>query len=181
LTPRIKALAWGLAAAGVVVALDQGTKGAVQSHIGRGEDVEVLPFLTLTNTRNTGVAFGLATDISPVVIGAALVLLLGLLVFLASKAREGAPMWLPAGLLIGGALGNLADRVRQDGVTDFIDLPLWATFNLADVAIVAGVALLIWMPERPQGRSTSERRAKPEAKNAGGRQRSRLMGKTSEL
>jgi signal peptidase II len=149
----------------------------VQSHIGRGEEVEVLPFLTLTNTRNTGVAFGLASDISPIVIGAALVLLLGLLVFLATRAREGAPVWLPAALLIGGAVGNLADRVRQDGVTDFIDLPLWATFNLADVAIVAGVALLVFLPERPPGRSTSERRAKPEAKDAGGRPRSRLMRK----
>jgi signal peptidase II len=131
-----------------VVALDQGSKGAVQSHISRGEEVEVLPFLSLTNTRNTGVAFGLASDVSPVVIGAALVLLLGLLIFLAARAREGAPIWLPAGLLIGGALGNLADRVRQDGVTDFIDLPLWATFNLADVAIVAGVALLVLLPDR---------------------------------
>jgi signal peptidase II len=148
LSPRARLLALGLAATGVVVALDQGSKGAIQSHIARGDEVDVLPFLSLTNTRNTGVAFGLATDVSPLLIGAALLLLVGLLVFLGMRAREGAPVWIPAALLIGGALGNLADRVRQDGVTDFIDLPLWATFNLADVAIVAGVALLLFLPER---------------------------------
>jgi len=132
----------------VVVAIDQGSKGLIQSHVERGEKVEVLPFLSLANTRNDGVAFGLAGDVSPVLIGGALVLLVGLLVFLAMRAREGAAVWLPAGLLIGGALGNLADRVRQDAVIDFIDLPLWATFNLADVAIVAGVILLVTLPER---------------------------------
>lgn len=57
-------------------------------------------------------------------------------------------IWIPAGLLIGGAIGNLADRVRQGSVTDFIDLPLWPTFNLADVAITAGVLALLLLPER---------------------------------
>ena len=53
-------------------------------------------------------------------------------------------MWIAVGLLAGGALGNLADRVRAGAVTDFIDLPLWPPFNLADMAITAGVALLAW-------------------------------------
>ena len=52
-------------------------------------------------------------------------------------------MWIAVGLLAGGALGNLADRVRDGAVTDFIDLPAWPPFNLADVAITAGVALLV--------------------------------------
>ena len=145
---RVTQAAWALAAVGVVVALDQGAKAAVRSHIAPGEQVEVLPFLDLTNTRNRGVAFGLAGEVSPVLVGGTLLLLIGLLVFVAIRAREGAAVWLPAGLLIGGALGNLADRARQDAVTDFIDLPLWATFNLADVAIVAGVILLVLLPDR---------------------------------
>jgi signal peptidase II len=132
----------------VVVVLDQASKYVVRDRIGRGDEVEVLPFLDLTNTRNKGVAFGMADGVSPVLIGATMLLLLGLLVYLGGRGRVGVAIWLPAGLLIGGALGNLADRVRDGAVTDFVDLPFWATFNLADVAIVAGVFLLILLPER---------------------------------
>jgi signal peptidase II len=148
LTRRTQAAAWALATCGAVVVIDQASKSAIRETLARGERDEVLPFLTLTNTRNRGVAFGLAGDVSPVLVGAALAVLLALLTFLAFRAKSDWPIWLPAGLLIGGALGNLADRVRDEGVTDFIDLPLWATFNLADVAITAGVILLLVLPER---------------------------------
>jgi signal peptidase II len=141
-----------LVACGVVVAIDQGTKALANSLVDRGDRVEVLPFLSFQNVRNEGVAFGLGGDISAVVIGATIVVLLGLLVFLASRARTGWQIWLPAGLLIGGALGNLADRVRDGAVTDFIDLPLWPTFNLADVAIIAGVILLLFDVESSERR-----------------------------
>jgi signal peptidase II len=140
-------LTLALVACGTVVALDQGTKAAIVSHISRGDTVQVLPFLDLTYTRNRGIAFGLAGDVSPALVGASLLLLIGLLTFLAARAG-GRAIWLPAGLLIGGALGNLADRVRDGSVIDFVDLPLWATFNLADVAIVVGVALLVLLPDR---------------------------------
>jgi signal peptidase II len=139
-----------LAACGVVVAVDQGTKALATSLVDRGERVEVLPFLAFENVRNKGVAFGLGDDISAVVVGATVIVLLGLLVFLASRSRTGWPIWLPAALLIGGALGNLADRVRDGAVIDFIDLPLWPTFNLADVSIVVGVLLLLFEVERTE-------------------------------
>jgi signal peptidase II len=145
-----------LAACGVVVAVDQGTKALATSLVDRGERVEVLPFLAFENVRNKGVAFGLGGDISAVVVGATVVVLLGLLVFLASRSRKGWPIWLPAALLIGGAVGNLADRVRDGAVIDFIDLPLWPTFNLADVSIVVGVLLLLFEVERTE----SDRRRK---------------------
>jgi signal peptidase II len=141
-----------LVACGVVVAVDQGTKALANSLVDRGDRVEALPFLAFQNVRNEGVAFGLGGDISAVVIGVTIVVLLGLLVFLGARARTGWQIWLPAGLLIGGALGNLADRVRDGAVTDFIDLPLWPTFNLADVAIVAGVILLLFDVERSERR-----------------------------
>ena len=70
-------------------------------------------------------------------------------------------IWLPAGLLIGGALGNLADRVRDGAVTDFIDLPVWPTFNLADVAIVVGVVLLVLLPEIAAERRSRARARRP--------------------
>jgi lipoprotein signal peptidase len=137
-----------LAACGVVVALDQGTKALATSVVSRGDRIEVLPFLHLENVRNQGVAFGIGGDISAVFIGATIILLLGFLVFLAVRGGSGWLVWLPAALLIGGALGNLADRVRDGAVTDFISLPAWPTFNLADVAIVVGVLLLLFDVER---------------------------------
>jgi signal peptidase II len=138
----------GLAACGVVVAFDQGSKALATSVVDRGDRVEVLPFLAFENVRNKGVAFGLGGDISAALIGVTIVLLVGLLVFLALRADGGWLVWLPAALLVGGALGNLADRVRDGAVIDFIELPLWPTFNLADVAITAGVLLLLLDVER---------------------------------
>jgi signal peptidase II len=144
----------GLAACGAVVALDQGTKALATSLVDQGSRVEVLPFLAFENVRNKGVAFGLGGDISAALIAATIVLLVGLLVFLALRDSNGGWLvWLPAALLLGGALGNLADRVRDGAVIDFIDLPLWPTFNLADVAITVGVLLLLLDVER-SGRRT---------------------------
>ena len=143
-----------LAACGVVVAVDQGTKALATSLVDRGERVEVLPFLAFENVRNKGVAFGLGGDISIVVIAVTVVLLVALLAFLARRPQTGWLLWLPAALLVGGSLGNLADRARDGAVIDFIKLPLWPTFNLADVAIVTGVLLLLIEVER----SGAERR-----------------------
>ena len=136
------------------MAIDQGSKAIATSLVSRGDRVEVLPFLHIENVRNKGVAFGLGGDISAVLIGATIVALIGLLVYLAARGRGGVLVWLPAALLIGGALGNLADRVRDGAVTDFIDLPLWPTFNLADLAIVVGVLLLLIDVERSEPRRT---------------------------
>ena len=149
-----------LAACGVIVAVDQGTKALATSLVSRGDRVEVLPFLAFENVRNKGVAFGIGGDISAVFIGATIIVLLGFLVYLAFRGGTGWLVWLPAALLIGGALGNLADRARDGAVTDFIDLPLWPTFNLADVAIVVGVLLLAAgrraLGEGPEGLVKSE-------------------------
>jgi signal peptidase II len=155
LTKRaVDLLAPALAACGTVVALDQGTKALAASLVGRGDRVEVLPFLAFEDVRNKGVAFGLGGDISAVMIGATVVVLVALLALLGARSGSGWLIWLPAGLLVGGALGNLADRVRDGAVRDFVDLSLWPTFNLADIAIVAGVILLLFDVERAE----SERR-----------------------
>jgi signal peptidase II len=143
LNRRLASIPPALAACGAVVAIDQGSKAVATSLVARGDREEVLPFLAFQNTRNRGIAFGLAGDVSVWLIGAMLVGLLAVLVFLAVRAPNATALWLAAGLLVGGALGNLADRVRDGAVTDFIDLPLWPTFNLADLAIVAGVFLLV--------------------------------------
>ena len=132
-----------LAACGAVVAIDQATKYIATSRLGPGERSEALPFLAFDVSHNEGVAFGLGGDVSTFVIAAELALLGVVLAWLVASARSTPLIWLPAALLIGGALGNLADRAREGAVIDFIDLPSWPTFNLADVAIVAGVVLLV--------------------------------------
>ena len=143
-----------IATAGLVVAVDQVTKQLVDSNIERGDDVNVFIGLDLTNTRNTGVAFGALEGgglIVAILIGLSLALLLGY--FLAN--RDMPLLWLPVGMLLGGALGNLADRAREGAVIDWIDPVAWPAFNIADACIVIGVFLLLWVvegrPKRPRG------------------------------
>ena len=76
-----------------------------------------------------------------------LVALAGLVPWFALHSRR-RYVWIPTGLLLGGALGNILDRLRDGAVTDFVKLPLWPAFNLADVAITVGVLTLLWVLER---------------------------------
>jgi signal peptidase II len=135
-----------IATAGLVVAIDQATKQLIDSKIERGDSVNIFFGLDLTNTRNTGVAFG-ALDgaglIVAILIGLSLALLVGYFVL----NRHMPWLWLPVGLLLGGALGNLADRAREGAVIDFIDPVWWPAFNIADSCIVVGVLVLLWVVE----------------------------------
>lgn len=129
-----------------VVAVDQVAKALVRADIPLGDRVEVLPFLDLVHTRNDGIAFG-ALGGSWIVIVLVVAALGGIVaVFAANATMRWA--WLPTGLLLGGALGNIVDRVLDGGVTDFIKVPHWPQFNLADASITVGVlALLLVMHE----------------------------------
>jgi len=124
-----------------VIALDQGAKAAIEAHLSPGEHVHVLGPLELTLAHNSGIAFGLANGGGVALVALTLVALafVGAL-FARDPGRPG--MWVAVGLLAGGALGNLIDRVRADAVTDFVDLLGWPPFNLADVAITLGVVAL---------------------------------------
>jgi signal peptidase II len=140
------ARAWCLAGAlgAFVIAIDQAAKAAIEAHLVIGEDVDVLGPLGLTLSHNRGVAFGLAGGA-----GAPLVLVtliaLGVVCYLFARNPTRPGMWVATGLLAGGAIGNLADRVRAGAVTDFVDLPPWPPFNLADMSITAGVLLLVFL------------------------------------
>jgi signal peptidase II len=146
------ARAWRLAGAlcGLVVVADQASKAAIEHNLVPGEDVDVLGPLGLTLAHNKGVAFGLAggggTGLLVLTVAA---LALILVLFAREPTRPG--MWIAVGLLAGGAFGNLADRVRAGAVTDFVDIGPWPTFNLADVSITAGVAVLAWAYLRESG------------------------------
>jgi signal peptidase II len=126
----------------VVVALDQVAKAVLDAEIESGEDVDLVLGFELVNVKNEGIAFGFLGDGGDLVLVVTLLALALVLVWFAlAPPRPG--LWIAVGLLVGGALGNLVDRVRDDGVTDFLDPPLWPAFNLADVAITAGVVVLI--------------------------------------
>lgn len=136
--------AWSLAgvSALVVLVLDQLTKAAALASIEPDERRDFLLVLDLVRVRNTGVAFGVLSGGGWLVPALSLLAMLGILVWFALRPIR--PMaWLPAGLVIGGALGNLTDRVRLGAVTDFLKLPGWPAFNIADVAITTGVILLV--------------------------------------
>jgi signal peptidase II len=133
-----------------VVALDQLTKRQVEHSIVPGEERRLLPAVQLVDARNHGVAFGFLPGhhmAVTIVIGVAV---LGLLAYFLRHSTK--PLiWLPTGMLIGGALGNIIDRLRDGSVTDFIKLPLgWPPFNLADASITFGVLLLVLVVEGPR-------------------------------
>jgi signal peptidase II len=136
------------AVAVVVVAADQATKALVREHIREGTSDGVFPGVQLVHVHNRGVAFGLFVNggVLLVLVGAAAVS--ALLIFFATHSRR--PLvWLPTGLLLGGAAGNLIDRLDRGFVTDFIDLPAWPAFNLADMCITLGVLSLLYVLEGP--------------------------------
>ena len=147
--PRTRGASLALACAGVVVAVDQATKQLAIASVDRGASVNVFFGIDITNSRNTGVAFGAFEGGGLVVgllIGASLTLLLAYFSFHAATPG----LWAPVGLLVGGALGNLADRAREGAVIDFIDPSFWPVFNLADAAIVFGVLGLLYVVEGPR-------------------------------
>jgi signal peptidase II len=141
-----------VAVALVVLAADQLTKAIVRGSIGRRERVDLVLGVDLVNTRNSGVAFGFFSGGGTVVAVVAALALLALLGFFATHLTR--PLvWLPTGLLIGGAVGNLLDRAREGAVTDFVDVSIWPAFNLADAAITIGVLSLLYVLEGPPSRA----------------------------
>jgi signal peptidase II len=145
--------AWGRAGAlgALVVLLDQVAKALVENNLVPGEKVDVLGPVGLTLAHNQGVAFGLASGSdAPLIVFA--VLALGFVGFLLARNPGTPGMWVAVGLVAGGALGNLIDRVRAGEVTDYVEIGSWPPFNLADVAITAGVLAFALIFVREEGR-----------------------------
>lgn len=150
--PGTGALARAVATCGLVVAADQATKQLAIASVEQGTSANVFFGLDITNTRNTGIAFGAFRGGGVVVaalIGVSLALLIGYFALHASMPL----LWLPVGMLVGGALGNLADRAREGAVIDYIDPVAWPAFNLADASIVLGVLTLLYVVEGPRERN----------------------------
>lgn len=134
----------------LVLVLDQVAKAVVEDHLVPAQHVDLLGPLGLTLAHNQGVAFGLASGggVALVALTAAALIFVGVL-FARNPTRPW--IWVAVGLLAGGALGNLADRIRADAVTDYVAIGSWPPFNLADVAITVGVAILALSYLREEG------------------------------
>lgn len=161
LEPR-RRYAWAFVAA-VTIAVDQATKAAAFDYVGHSGIINMAPFLAIRTGMNSGVAFGLATQAHPVVlvtVAAAISFLLLVLIWRSRSPLERTGL----GMILGGAIGNIADRLRFGAVRDFIDFHWgawhWPAFNLADAFITLGVLILLVA-------SISDGRKQPLRPNAG--------------
>jgi len=155
------------------ILVDQGTKWIVAANLDRGRSIPVVgDFFRLTHVQNPGGAFGLFRDSGPLF----LILSIAAVIFLFWTVRrfrtETAGMRWALGLVLGGAIGNLIDRVRSGRVVDFFDVGIgdlrWPVFNVADMAVVIGVGLFLLVSmrsggghdreERPEGRTEEDDR-----------------------
>jgi signal peptidase II len=138
----------GLVLAAVLV-LDQVSKALVRGGLAFGQEESVFPLVKFVHTRNRGVAFSALEGHTGLVTAVIAVAVVALVVYFATHADR-PRAWLATGLLAGGAVGNVIDRLHQGYVTDFIKLPAWPVFNVADVAITFGVLALLLVAERPE-------------------------------
>lgn len=141
---------WTLGIAAVILVLDQISKWLALTLLApQGGFVEVTGFFNLVLVYNTGVSFGLFQGDSPLrpyfLSGLALIVVIALLVWVRREPHGLLPYGI--GAVVGGAIGNVFDRLHRPGVVDFLDFHLagwhWPAFNLADSAIVCGVAVIV--------------------------------------
>ena len=119
------------------------TKHVVASNLRLGEGLHVVGPFTIRHVENSGIAFGLFSNATAVVIVVTAFAIGWMLVYFARSGARHPVLPVALGLVIGGSVSNLIDRVRLGHVTDFIDLKYWPAFNLADSFIVVGVAALL--------------------------------------
>lgn len=142
----------------LVVLIDQVTKALVRNGVEVGEEDSILPAVSLVHVRNTGVAFGAFSGGGIIVVVLVVGALSALLYYFVTHIDK--PLiWLPTGMLLGGSIGNIIDRVRDGAVTDFVKLPAWPAFNVADMSITFGVLVLLWVIEQKDGTDAADRRS----------------------
>jgi signal peptidase II len=159
---RAGLLEWtSLAALALTAAMaDQVTKSIATRTLTFGEPVRLLPFLDLLRIHNPGIAFNQLTGAQPVVVVLTLGAITWMTIFFARSGASHGAFPVAVGLLLGGALSNFVDRVRNGHVTDFIHVHHFPVFNLADSFITVGVVLLLYglaAHERHSPRSTARR------------------------
>ena len=141
----------------VVFITDQVTKAWVRASLIEGASRPREGFLRLTHVSNTGSAFGLFPNQTLFLLIASVVGIAVLLIFFRKQAGQGFMVRASLGLQLGGAAGNLVDRITLGKVTDFIDVGAWPVFNLADASIVTGIVILAWLLFRsPKAKPVAE-------------------------
>ena len=142
---RAGSLQWAgmLSVAIVAIAADQVTKHLIVSRLALGESRDLLSFVSISHVRNSGIAFGIFPGRLEVITLLTAIAVAWMLVHFARSGSRHMLFPVALGLLIGGSVSNLADRLRLGYVVDFIDVSHWPTFNLADSFIVSGVVLLL--------------------------------------
>jgi signal peptidase II len=150
-----------LVVAGIIVAFDQWTKTLVRTNIEFGQAWApwpwLMPYVRLVHWQNTGAAFGMLQRFGNVFTILAILVSLVILYYFPHVPRTEWHLRIAMGMQLGGALGNLVDRLTQGFVTDFISVGNFAVFNVADASISVGVAVLIigvWIKERQQKKAT---------------------------
>jgi signal peptidase II len=134
----------------LVVAADQLTKVLIRSHLAVGESLPVTGWLSLTHASNTGAAFGIFQGQSfPLtmvgLVGICVLLLYAFFLYRRLPFLNNTLSEVALGLILGGTIGNLIDRLRLGYVTDFIDFHFWPAFNVADSAIVVGAIMFVYL------------------------------------
>lgn len=130
--------------AAAVALIDQLSKFLVRATMSPGESLPSEGIVRLTYVRNTGGVFGLFPDQTFALIFTSFIGILALLLYYRYLSFQNVTLKIGLGLQLGGAVGNLVDRVRLGHVTDFLDLGAWPVFNLADSAIVIGLVIVAW-------------------------------------
>ncbi|MEE0434994.1 MAG: signal peptidase II [Peptococcaceae bacterium] len=128
----------------VLLGLDQWSKALVRQQMQLGESIPLIPnVFHLTYIENDGVAFGLFAGHTRLFLVVSLLVLVGLLIFAWKEAKDSLLLHYGVALVVSGALGNIIDRAYKASVTDMFDLRIWPIFNIADIAVCVGIALLV--------------------------------------
>jgi len=152
---------WFFVTALITLLSDQATKSLIRAWLPLGSSVPILPkFLHFTHTQNSGAAFGLFPNAVTLLVVIALIVS-AIFLWLGHRGFDRRQTAIAMGMMLGGAVGNLIDRIRFGAVTDFIDIHIWPIFNIADAALTVGAFLLFWWglmlpPEKPTLEAKSE-------------------------
>ena len=141
----------------LIFVLDQFTKYVVRESLPYRSSFPEQGFLRFTHTHNTGSAFGILQGQNSPLIFVAIIGIMVLLIIYFTQPKPNRWLSVSIGLQIGGAIGNLCDRLYQGWVTDFLDVGPWPIFNVADSSIVVGLILLCWLFMRASPNFTEEK------------------------
>ncbi len=131
-------------AALIIIFLDQLTKFLIKQNLQLSQSIPIIKdILHITYITNTGSAFGLLKGFNFIFIAFSIIVIIVIFYFFKKIKENENLLQFSVGMLLGGTIGNLIDRLLQGAVTDFIDFRIWPVFNLADSAVTIGVAILI--------------------------------------